>query len=108
MKDPDDGDGRSQWIGSVQGRTSMRGRPAVALRSKGIPSPALRRSFQSKRRDFCGRAVCFINRFQQPMWLIMFARYPAPKPLSMFTTLHPLEQEFSMDRRAARPWKDAP
>ena len=30
----------------------------------------------------------------------MFARYPAPKPLSMFTTDTPLAQEFSMDNRA--------
>ena len=43
-----------------------------------------------------------------PMWFIMPARYPAPKPLSMFTTLTPLAQEFSMDSRAATPPKAAP
>ena len=41
-------------------------------------------------------------------WLIILARYPAPKPLSMFTTLTPLAQELSMDSRAARPPKAAP
>lgn len=38
----------------------------------------------------------------------MLARYPAPKPLSMFTTDTPLAQEFSMDSRADTPPKDAP
>lgn len=42
------------------------------------------------------------------MWLIMLARYPAPKPLSMFTTDTPLAQEFSMDSSADTPPKDAP
>ncbi len=46
--------------------------------------------------------------FATSIWLIMFARYPAPKPLSMFTTETPLAQEFSMDKRADSPWKDAP
>ena len=35
--------------------------------------------------------------------LFILARYPAPKPLSIFTTLTPLAQEFSMDSSAARP-----
>ena len=38
----------------------------------------------------------------------MLARYPAPNPLSIFTTLTPLEQEFSMESRADTPPKDAP
>ena len=42
------------------------------------------------------------------IWLIMLARYPAPKPLSMFTTDTPLAQELSIDSRADRPWKEAP
>ena len=42
------------------------------------------------------------------MWLIMFARYPAPKPLSMFTTDTPLAQELSILSSAATPPKDAP
>ena len=41
-------------------------------------------------------------------WLIMLAIYPAPNPLSMFTTLTPLAQELSMDKRADKPPKDAP
>jgi len=41
-------------------------------------------------------------------WLIMLARYPAPNPLSMFTTLTPLAQELSMERRAESPPNDAP
>ena len=36
-------------------------------------------------------------------WLIMLAIYPAPNPLSMFTTLTPLAQELSMDKRADKP-----
>ena len=42
------------------------------------------------------------------IWLIMLARYPAPKPLSIFTTDTPLAQLFSMDSRADRPPKLAP
>ena len=38
----------------------------------------------------------------------MLARYPAPNPLSIFTTLTPLAQEFSMESRADTPPKDAP
>ena len=41
-------------------------------------------------------------------WLIILAKYPAPKPLSIFTTLTPLAQEFSMESSAARPPKAAP
>src|SRR5699024_4882881 len=36
------------------------------------------------------------------------ARYPAPNPLSMLTTLHPEAQEFSMDSSADNPPKLAP
>ena len=46
--------------------------------------------------------------FLASIWLIMFARYPAPKPLSMFTTDTPLAQELSMDRSADTPPKEAP
>ena len=44
----------------------------------------------------------------QSMWFIILARYPAPKPLSMLTTLMPLAQELSILRSAATPPKDAP
>src|SRR5438270_3478534 len=40
--------------------------------------------------------------------LIMEATYPAPKPLSILTTLTLEAQEFSMPRSAAKPLKDAP
>ena len=40
--------------------------------------------------------------------LIILARKPAPKPLSMFTTETPDAQLFSMPRRAARPPNAAP
>ena len=40
--------------------------------------------------------------------LIMLARYPAPKPLSMLTTQTPLAQLLSMVSRADRPLKLAP
>ena len=39
---------------------------------------------------------------------IWLAAYPAPKPLSMFTTVTPLPQLFSMASNAARPPKFAP
>ena len=42
------------------------------------------------------------------IWLIRLARKPAPKPLSMFTTLMPLAQELSMDSSAESPPKLAP
>lgn len=42
------------------------------------------------------------------IWLIMLARYPAPKPLSILTTDTPLAQELSMESNADKPWKDAP
>ena len=41
-------------------------------------------------------------------WLIILARYPAPKPLSMLTTDTPLAQELSIESRAERPPKEAP
>ena len=40
--------------------------------------------------------------------LIMPARYPAAKPLSMFTVATPATQELSMVSRAETPPKDAP
>ena len=40
--------------------------------------------------------------------MIRLARNPAPKPLSMFTTLVPLAQEFSMESRAESPPREAP
>ena len=40
--------------------------------------------------------------------LIMDARYPAPKPLSMLTTAVFGEQEFSMPNSAASPPNEAP
>ncbi len=43
-----------------------------------------------------------------PTWLIMLARQPAPKPLSMLTTLTPLAHELSIESRAASPPNDAP
>ena len=36
------------------------------------------------------------------------AAYPAPKPLSMFTTVTPAAQEFNIPSRAAIPLKLAP
>ena len=51
----------------------------------------------------------------EPAWrtayfslLIMLARYPAPKPLSMLTTQTPLAQLLSMVSRAESPLKLAP
>ena len=39
---------------------------------------------------------------------IVHSKYPAPKPLSMLTTLHPEAQELSMLKRADSPPKLAP
>ena len=49
-----------------------------------------------------------VRHLRASIWFIMLARYPAPKPLSMFTTDTPLAQELSILRRAARPPKAAP
>ena len=51
---------------------------------------------------------CFHASSTPFIWLIREARKPAPKPLSMFTTLMPLAQEFSIASRAARPPRLAP
>ena len=42
------------------------------------------------------------------IWLILLARNPAPKPLSMLTTDTPAAQELSMDSSADTPPNDAP
>jgi len=42
-----------------------------------------------------------------PIKLILCARTPAPKPLSMFMTAMPEAQEFSMVRSGASPWNRA-
>ena len=46
--------------------------------------------------------------FASPMWLMRLARKPAPKPLSMFTTLTPAAHEFSMERSAVTPPNEEP
>jgi hypothetical protein len=46
--------------------------------------------------------------FPFPTLLMRLAAYPAPKPLSIFTTVTPEAQELSMVRSAERPWKEAP
>ena len=51
---------------------------------------------------------CFHASSTPFIWLIREARKPAPKPLSMFTTLMPLAQEFSIASKAARPPRLAP
>ena len=67
---------------------------------------------QGRRQHIPGSAHATVQiqgpHFFTSMWLIILARYPAPKPLSMFTTDTPLAQEFSMDSRADTPPKDAP
>ena len=67
---------------------------------------------QGRRQHISGSAHAAVQiqgpHFFTSMWLIMLARYPAPKPLSMFTTDTPLAQEFSIDSRADTPPKDAP
>ena len=67
---------------------------------------------QGRRQHISGSAHAAVQiqgpHFFTSMWLIILARYPAPKPLSMFTTDTPLAQEFSMDSRADTPPKDAP
>ena len=67
---------------------------------------------QRRRQHISGSAHAAVQiqgpHFFTSMWLIILARYPAPKPLSMFTTDTPLAQEFSMDNRADTPPKEAP
>ena len=46
--------------------------------------------------------------FASLMWLMRLARKPAPKPLSMFTTLTPAAHEFSMASSAVTPPNDDP
>jgi hypothetical protein len=40
--------------------------------------------------------------------LITDAEYPAPNPLSIFTTMSPVEQELSIPIRAATPFRPVP
>jgi hypothetical protein len=40
--------------------------------------------------------------------LMSDATYPAPNPLSIFTTLTFDAQEFNMPSKAVSPWNDAP
>src|SRR5262245_5386154 len=50
-------------------------------------------------------------KLSQIIYLPLFmtdAAYPAPNPLSMFTTRRPLEQEFSIPIRAATPLRPVP
>ena len=49
-----------------------------------------------------------LRRIADQSRLIRLARWPAPKPLSMFTTARPEAQLDSMPSRAVRPPKDAP
>ena len=55
---------------------------------------------------FAFEIQCF--HLSPPMCAIMLAKYPAPNPLSMFTTLVPLAQEFSILSSADNPPKFAP
>ena len=50
----------------------------------------------------------FSDGFTAAMWFIMFARYPAPKPLSILTAATPLAQELSIESSAESPPKEAP
>ena len=62
---------------------------------------------KGRRQHVAGRAHAAVQierfHFAASIWLIILARYPAPKPLSMFTTDTPLAQELSMLKRALRP-----
>ena len=49
---------------------------------------------------------CF--HFEAPSLFMLFAVYPAPKPLSILTTTTPLAQLLSIQRREERPLKFAP
>ena len=65
------------------------------------------------RQHISGRAHCKVkvkgpHRLFSFGWLMRFARKPAPNPLSIFTTDTPAAQEFSIDRSAESPLKEAP
>ena len=73
----------------------------------------IRKQFQQRTHEHipcCAHLTFEIQCFHlsPPMCAIMLAKYPAPKPLSMFTTLVPLAQEFSILSSADNPPKFAP
>ena len=82
----------------------------VELRESPLP---VAHEFQERTRDHvAGRTHLAVEikclHFFAPIWLIRLARNPAPKPLSMFTTLTPAAHEFSIARSAVTPPKAAP
>ena len=107
---------RSSWHLRCHQGTPGEGSLRKAFRRKPfLPSCACRR--QLRPQGLCPRTPTTFEKVDETFtrlrrrfykWLIILARYPAPKPLSMFTTLTPLAQEFSIDSRAARPPKAAP
>src|ERR1051325_7525058 len=85
--------------------------PAPRRERRAVPmGPARRRQRRATRRKrdpivgeaLLGRRSCAYSR------LIRLATYPAPKPLSIFTTVTLLAQLFSIPSSAASPWKLAP
>ena len=55
-----------------------------------------------------GRLVAVDDGAYGHVWQIRLAAAAAPKPLSMFTTVTPAAQEFSMPSSAASPPNEAP
>ena len=74
--------------------------------------PVRKKFQQGCRQHISGSTHATVNikcsHFLTSIWLIILARYPAPKPLSMFTTDTPLAQELSMLSSADTPPKEAP
>ena len=107
--------------GNVGAADAALGRSFLLYRNLGNPQAIhflnkavrIRQQFQKGRRQHIpGGAhaavdIDCLHRFAS-IWLMRLARNPAPKPLSIFTTDTPLAQEFSMDKSADSPWKDAP
>ena len=96
----------------VSGRYGDAGEQAVHGVQKGVLLGLGQQLVQGGHQHVAGGAhiafqiQCFHS--SPSIWLIRLARKPAPKPWSMFTTLTPLAQEFSMDSRALMPPKEAP
>ena len=104
------GSGNAAFLAFFGRKFHARNGQAVQFRHKAF---RLRQQFQQSRRQHIPRrahAAVQIERshFLTSMWLMRPARNPAPKPLSMFTTLTPLAQELSILSRADTPPKEAP
>lgn len=92
----------------LQARDAQR----IHIPQKLLPGPRLQQLVKRGHEHIPRRAhiALQIQRFHliPSIWLMRLAKKPAPNPLSILTTLHPLAQELSMESRAESPPKFAP